>query len=252
MALKPLIAITVSLDRGQRIRPGRDYLYVARAYAERVAEAGGIPMLVSPDAGPDDAAARCDGLVITGGDDLPERLPPFEAAAASLGHAGTDTSAGLTGFALGKRGVAEDPERIVWDRAVLDAFARADKPVFGICYGMQLLNLHFGGSLLLDVARSGASDPRVDHGGGGLVTTHALLPEAPSRLWGPGQMPSEVNSSHRQGVDEVAAGFVVTSRSADGLVESIERGSLFGLEWHPETHSDSRAAWRTWITLCGS
>jgi putative glutamine amidotransferase len=158
----------------------------------------------------------------------------------------------LNGFALGERGVAEDAERIAWDRAVLDAFARADKPVLGICYGMQLLNLHFGGSLLLDVATIEPSSPPVDHGGGGVVTTHALSAEAPSRLWGPGQMPCEVNSSHRQGVSEVAPGFVVTSRSADGLVESIERGSLFGLEWHPETHSDSRAAWRSWITLCGS
>lgn len=238
---KPLIAITTSLDRGVRLRSGRDYLYVARAYAERVAEAGGVPLLVSPDAAPADIAARCDGLVITGGDDLPERLPAF---APDLENAHVD-------FTLGERGVAEDPERIGWDRAVLDAFDRADKPVLGICYGMQLLNVHFGGSLHLDVTAAPAlATSRVDHGGSGVVTSHALIAAAPSVLWASNPMPQRVNSSHRQGVNEVAPGFVVTSRSADGLVESIERGRLIGLQWHAETDPDSRAAWKEWLRLC--
>lgn len=256
MAPRPLIAITVSLDRGQRIRPGRDYLYVARAYAERVAEAGGVPVLVSPDAAPEDVAWRCDGLVITGGEDLPERLPAFEPSqdgAAGPTARARDIRDGATHFQLSERGVAEDPERIAWDRAVLDAFDRAVKPVFGICYGMQLLNLHFGGSLLLDVQRAPAlaANP-VDHGGSGVVTTHALVAEVPSRLWAASALPSQVNSSHRQGVNAIAPGFVVTSRSPDGLVESLERGSLFGLQWHPETDPGSRAAWQAWVTLCGS
>jgi putative glutamine amidotransferase len=249
MAPKPLIAITVSLDRGQRIRPGRDYLYVARAYSERVAEAGGVPVLVGPDAAPPDVAWRCDGLVITGGEDLPERLPPFDSAPANGGHGAADAT---RGFELGALGVAEDPERIGWDRAVLDAVYRAGKPVFGVCYGMQLLNVHFGGSLYLDVTAPALSANPVAHGGSGVVTTHALIAEAPSALWATAPLPREVNSSHRQGVSEVAPGFVVTSRSADGLVESIERGSLFGLQWHPETDLGSRAAWRSWVTLCGS
>lgn len=268
MTPKPLIAITVSLDRGVRLRPGRDYLYVARAYAKRVAEAGGVPLLVSPDAAPVDVAERCDGLVITGGEDLPERLPPFDSASSAwlgpsssaldpLRTGGTAAGRGTTGQArrveLGERGVAEDPERIGWDRATLDAFDRAGKSVFGVCYGMQLLNVHYGGSLHLDVRNvpALAADP-VDHGGSGVVTTHGLSAEAPSLLWAVEPLPREVNSSHRQGVNDVAPGFAITSRSADGLVESIERGRLFGLQWHPETDPGSRAAWRRWITICGS
>lgn len=257
VAPKPLIAITVSLDRGQRLRPGRDYLYVARAYAERVAEAGGVPILVSPDAAAQDVAERCDGLVITGGEDLPERLTPFvpgEGDDVDTSRQGSGRR-GITDlapdFQLGERGVAEDPERIAWDRAVLDAFDRANKPVCGVCYGMQLLNVHFGGSLYLDVGRVPALRAKpVEHGGGGVVTSHALIAEAPSLLWASEPLPREVNSSHRQGVNELAPGFVVTSRSPDGLVESIERGSLFGLQWHPETDLGSRAAWRVWVALC--
>lgn len=254
VAPKPLIAITVSLDRGERLRPGRDYLYVARAYAERVAEAGGVPVLVSPDAAAQDVAERCDGLVITGGEDLPERLTPFVPVDLDTSRCGTgrrEVTDLAADFELGERGVAEDPERIAWDRSVLDAFDRAGKPVFGVCYGMQLINVHFGGSLYLDVSRAPAlSTTPVAHGGSGVVTTHALIAEAPSALWETEPLPRAVNSSHRQGVNEVAPGFVVTSRSLDGLVESIERGGLFGLQWHPETDLGSRAAWRAWVTLC--
>ncbi len=73
----PLVAITMCIDRGQRLRPGRDYLYVARAYAACVAQAGGVPLMVGPDAIVSDLCERVDGLVITGGDDLPSRLPPW-------------------------------------------------------------------------------------------------------------------------------------------------------------------------------
>lgn len=251
---KPLIAITTSLDRGVRLHPGRDYLYVARAYSQRIAEAGGVPVLVSPDTCASAVAERCDGLVITGGEDLPERLPPYSPsrAPATPSAPTTDWAADeLTGFALGEGGVAEDAERVAWDRAALDAFDRASKCVLGVCYGMQLLNVHFGGSLYLHVASAPelAANP-VSHGGGGVVTRHALHAEAPSRLWPSAALPSHVNSSHRQGVRDVAPGFVVTSRSDDGLVESIEREHLFGLQWHPETDLDSRAAWTTWLRLC--
>jgi len=63
----PTIGITVSLDPGTRIRPGTEYLYVSRAYARAVHDAGALPLLVPPDADAARAARVCDGFVVTGG-----------------------------------------------------------------------------------------------------------------------------------------------------------------------------------------
>src|SRR5690606_7190914 len=89
----PLIGIGVSIDRGKRLRPGADYLYVHRAYARAVRAAGGVPVLLTPDTPPSCVEALA-GLVLSGGDDLPRRF-------------------GVNGTPLGN---AEDPERIEHDR----------------------------------------------------------------------------------------------------------------------------------------
>jgi putative glutamine amidotransferase len=232
----PLVAITMCIDRGQRLRPGRDYLYVARAYAACVAQAGGIPLMVGPDANVHALCERVDGLVITGGDDLPSRLPPWNTG-----------SPGVAAFSVAARGVAEDGERIAWDRAAIAAFEAVNKPVFGICYGMQLLNVHFGGSLLLDVRELPSA---MNHGGGTEVCHHEITVDTSSSLLAGLPAALSVNSCHRQVVAEVAQGFRITARANDGQVEAIERGGLAGVQWHPETDPSSRLIWRNWVSSC--
>lgn len=232
----PLIAITMSIDRGQRLRPGRDYLYVARAYATCIAHAGGIPLMVGPDASVTDLCERVDGLVITGGDDLPTHLPPWQVGYSGVPH-----------FEAGPRGTAEDAERIGWDRAAIAAFEAANKPVLGICYGMQLLNVHFGGSLLMDVRELLSA---MNHGGGSEVCFHEVSVDPSSPLLAGLPAALSVNSCHRQVLAELAPGFRVTARSNDGQVEAIERGTLSGVQWHPETDSSSRLIWSNWVSSC--
>src|SRR5690606_26311888 len=125
------------IDRGRRVRSGADYYYVRRAYAEQVRRAGGEPILLTLDTAPKRCADICNGFVITGGDDLPS---VFSDAVASSGceH-------------------LEDQERIAWDRALLDAVAARKQPLLGVCYGMQLINLHYGGSLCQEVLDEHAS-----------------------------------------------------------------------------------------------
>lgn len=232
----PLVAITMCIDRGQRLRPGRDYLYVARAYAACIAQAGGVPLMVGPDALVSDLCERVDGLVITGGDDLPSRLPPWDTGS----HV-------VAPFEVAARGTAEDGERIAWDRAAIAAFEAAGKPVFGICYGMQLLNVHFGGSLLMDVRELGSA---MNHGGGAEVCHHEVGVDTSSLLLAGLPAALSVNSCHRQVVSEVASGFRVTARSNDGQVEAVERGILSGVQWHPEQDPSSRLIWRNWVSSC--
>jgi gamma-glutamyl-gamma-aminobutyrate hydrolase PuuD len=221
------VGITVSIDRGKRIRPAHDYYYLKRAYAERVSETGALPLLLGLDARAIDVAELCDALIISGGDDLPQSAHALEFAGA------------------GDR--AEDPARIAWERELIDLFAQREKPLLGICYGMQLINLHFGGTLYTDLRKE--RDTAYDHGGSGSVNHHEIeLIGTSAILTGIAKRVS-VNSNHRQAVATPASNFRVTARSYDDVVEAMERGRVFGVQWHPETDPNTASLFTTFIAL---
>jgi putative glutamine amidotransferase len=220
-ATRSVIGITVSLDHGERLRAGHDYLYVKRAYAEAVARAGGNPLLISPELAPQAAAEICDGLVISGGDDIPPALYG-ERATAAMRH--------------------ESNERIEWERRLLDCFAETAAPLLGVCYGMQLINVHFGGTLVQDIC---ATNPAaLDHGGGGRATAHDIEITAGSFLAPLFGSTARVCSTHHQAVARLADGFRVAATSADGVIEAIERDQLLAVEWHPEADQTGEAIYR--------
>lgn len=214
----PIIGITVSIDHGERLRAGHDYLYVKRAYSQAVARAGGIPLLLGPETAPAAVAELCDGLVISGGDDIAPELYG-ETAAALLRP--------------------ESRERIDWERQLLDRLAQTATPLLGVCYGMQLINVHFGGTLVQDIQ---TADPAaLDHGGGGRATAHEVSLPAASFLHPLFGDRTTVCSTHHQAVARLADGFQVAATAADGVVEAIERGHLLAVEWHPEADQTGAA-----------
>ena len=231
MTRLPTIGITVSLDPGTRIRPGTDYLYVSRAYARAVHDAGALPLLVPPDADVTRAARVCDGFVVTGGAMLPTALVGGVAAPASVG-------------------ATEEGERIGWDRRLLDCARAERRPLLGVCYGMQLLNLHAGGTLHADLAR--AVPRALDHGGNGRVCEHEIATRAGSPLGAVLGAKARVASSHRQAVDRVATGFRVAATAPDGVVEAVEAedgAAVLGVAWHPESDATGRAIY-AWLVRC--
>jgi putative glutamine amidotransferase len=119
-----------------------------------------------------------------------------------------------------------------------------DKPVLGVCRGMQLINVALGGSLYQDLASQFPNGIKHDYFpfGGQNHARDYLAHEVRiadgsrlARLFGAG--PAKVNSMHHQGVRTLGAGLVATAHAPDGLVEAVEGAGpnyLFAVQWHPE------------------
>jgi putative glutamine amidotransferase len=202
------IGITMSLEDGvQKLR---------RAYVEAVERAGGLPMPIPATADEDSVRAmvgRLDALVVTGGPGITEGL---------VGELPSDLR-------------KTDPLRAGFDRAITAAFLDSKKPVLGICYGMQLLNVLDSGTLYGDVQRQveGAMAHSPKRGG----EDHDIEIAEGSRLAKLlGTRSTRVNTRHIQAVARVGASFRVTATAPDGVVEAIEAegGRVLGVQFHPE------------------
>ncbi|NBI84488.1 gamma-glutamyl-gamma-aminobutyrate hydrolase family protein, partial [Clostridiaceae bacterium] len=151
---------------------------------------------------PASLAREFSGLLLTGGGDV----EPARYGGARLP---TDTV---------------DVDRDREEFALLDAFLRQGRPVFGICRGVQLLNVYFGGTLCQQVP---------GHADGARHTVHAVPGSRIEALCGAA---FETNSWHHQAADALAPGLRCTASSPDGLAEALEHEAfpIFGVQWHPE------------------
>lgn len=176
-------------------------------YARSVLRAGGLPVHLPLDADPTAYLDALDGIVLTGGADLnPE----------AYGAANTDS--------------AVEQIRDDYEFALLGGALDADLPVLGICRGLQLLNVHQGGSLHQDVPEHARYDVAPD------TRTNTVTIEAASRLHLLFGDSVEVNSLHHQTVDTVGNELSVTGRAEDGTVEALEMAGrdVVAVQWHPE------------------
>ncbi|HTA65378.1 MAG TPA: gamma-glutamyl-gamma-aminobutyrate hydrolase family protein [Xanthomonadaceae bacterium] len=170
-----------------------------------------------------DYADALDGLILQGGADVDPR---------AYGEVATNT--------IG-------PIDVVRDRFELDllrAFIAADKPVLGICRGMQLINVAFGGTLHHDLCADGATENWHAHVDAYDRHVHPLRIVAGSWLSTlyDGATESLVNSIHHQGVKRLGSGLTIEARADDHVVEAIRgdaRGFVLGVQWHPEFHDGS-------------
>jgi putative glutamine amidotransferase len=228
----PLIGLSTSITVGEY--PER--AYVNSAYLRAVEQAGGIPVLLPPQltaAARETLWRRLDGLVLTGGGDIePARFDQAPHPKTALVSAERD---GL--------------ELELVDRALRD-----DVPLFGICRGLQVLNVALGGSLHQHIPDAVGEAVNHSQAEKRHVPTHPvkLLTEG-TRLGGILGAPElAVNSFHHQALRTLGRGLREVAWAPDEVIEAVEhedqRRFVVGVQWHPEDLVDRDAAARALFT----
>ena len=228
--LAPVIGITATLKQDTdtvATRPLGKFVRADLDYVEGVAEAGGVPVILPPVGGERTAEVvigSLDGLLLSGGSDLHPNLYG-EAPAPEL-----DVTI---------------PERDAFEVPLLRLALMRGIPVFGICRGMQLLNVVLGGTLYQDLpSQLGRDVLKHRQQTPKWQPTHEVEVREGSWLGGLLGGGAKVNSYHHQGIKDLAEGLVVSARSSDGIVEAVESRDfperwLVGVQWHAEAMRDA-------------
>ena len=242
--MKPRIAIplptSTDLPYNQRSWP---------AYANAITASGGEPVAINLDLSPTQLnalAATCDGILLPGSP--------------------ADVDPALYGADRDPATATADTARETVDYALLDHATKFSKPVLGVCYGIQSLNVWSGGSLIQDltplpVNHEAGSKVAIAHTA--LIAPDSLLAtlltpeEAPNK---DGFLRLPVNTSHHQSVAAPGEGLRIVARCPDdGVIEAVEvdpddsvfhvehpapQQFLLGVQWHPERSYDISPASR--------
>lgn len=132
------------------------------------------------------------------------------------------------------------PLRDTMEIALAKEAFRLNKPIFGICRGVQILNVAMGGTLYQDISSQVKSEKVLKHSQAAprWYPTHDICIVGNSNVWSSFNCGSvRVNSFHHQAIKDVAPGFRATSHTSDGIIELVEfEGDAFvvGVQWHPE------------------
>lgn len=222
---------------------------LSRSYAAAVLAAGGVPIIASclPDATyVSEVVGRCDGVLLTGGDDVSPDLyePQMDAS-------------------LRSTICMDGPDRDRFEVLVVEEVLRRQLPLMGICRGMQLVNVALGGTLYADIPTQVPSAIQHSRGDAKDQVVHEveIFPETllhevvqVSRLG--------VNSTHHQSVRTLAKVLRPNAVSRDGVVEGFELANghvgllpyLMAVQFHPERlwdrHPKHLDLFRSLTTAC--
>lgn len=229
---QPLIGVSTSITVGEY--PER--AYVNSAYLRAVEQAGGIPVLLPPQlsaSARDTLWRRLDGLVLTGGGDI---------------------EPGRFGEAAHPKTTLVSGDRDALELELVDRALRDDVPLFGICRGLQVLNVALGGSLHQHIPD--AVGDRVQHSQTDKrhVATHPvkLLAEGTrlGRILGTSEL--AVNSFHHQALKRLGRGLREVAWAPDQVIEAVEhedeRRFVVAVQWHPEDLVEHDATARALFT----
>lgn len=209
---KPVIGVTPLWDEEKQS------IWMLPGYTDGIQFAGGVPVilpLTDDEEVLGQLAESLDGLLITGGQDVnpalygAERSPKTEETSTLLDR---------------------------MEQILLEKFLELDKPVLGICRGIQFLNVYFGGTLYQDIKEELKQEHHQDHPYDHFWHLVDITPGSPlSDILGKKDI--EVNSIHHQAIHDVAPDLKVMATTEQGLVEGLYlpgKKYLLGIQWHPE------------------
>lgn len=244
----PLILVTPSLQaRGSEFADRS--LSLSECYTAAITHAGGLPLVLpcltdKPTIAA--AVARCDGVLLTGGDDM-----HWDFYEPSLAPEIRETISLVA------------PERDLLELELINQLFAQQKPLLAICRGHQVLNVALGGTLIADIPRQvpGALRHQRSDAKNDLVHEISVKPGsilaryADDRTMG-------VNSSHHQAVGRVAEPLLVTGTTSDGVIEALELKPeaaswlpyLLSVQFHPERlferHPRFQEMFRDFVRAC--
>ena len=213
---RPLIGVTPGYSAEN------NRLYIGDGYFGAVNKAGGLAVLLPLSQDMQVLAElpeRCDGFLLSGGPDIDARY---------FGEPNLKCNGEIS------------PLRDKLEIFIAKKALELEKPILGICRGIQVLNAALGGSLYQDIYTQINGRELLKHmqAAPGWYPIHEIRIERDAKLWKCfGREKLGVNSFHHQSVRSAGKGLRITAVSEDGIVEAIEHESRIftvGVQWHPE------------------
>jgi len=219
---KPIIALMPLWDKKL------NSYWMLPGYMDFIIKSGGVPVMLSfsdDEQSVKEIADRFDGFVFTGGDDI------------APAYYGTEKIE-----QCGEECVMRDSLEFALFKEVI----KTDKPILGICRGMQFLKVALGGTLYQDLPKQKPSDVCHKQSAPFDALTHSVSVEKDTLLHKiTGTETLMVNTLHHQAADKIAPCLVPCAKADDGLVEAVyapQKAFLLGVQWHPEmifTHEEN-------------
>lgn len=211
---KPFIGIIIENRSG--------YYRIKNDYAEAITMNGGIPLYLPPVKKPSQYAEIISGLMIPGGYDI----DPF------YYHEPIMTEMKVVSRL-----------RSDFEISLIKQMILLGKPILGICYGMQMLNIFFGGTLYQDI--SFMDGVEINHKKGYhtiVITENSFLQKGMF----------SVNSTHHQAIKDLGKGLTSFAYSLDNVIEALYKKDysfLVGVQWHPERLKNSELSLQLFQTF---
>jgi putative glutamine amidotransferase len=220
--VRPAVGITTSTEEILAAGWTETAAFSPLTYVHAVQRAGARAVLLVPDARVEDALAGIDAVILSGG--------------------ASDVNAGCYGAEPHPLTGGREPERDAFEIALVRLAAQQGVPVLGICRGMQVINVAYGGTLVQHLPDLLGHD---EHRAPGDFSDHEVRVAAgtlAAQVVGRGT--ERVRSHHHQGIERVGEGLAVSGwSSADELPEVIEDADgrfVLGVQWHPEEDEASQ------------